>query len=528
MAHWSEVGIFVGYMERSGARSQPDLDAEAKPGRVDTGAHPVIEPGSPRVQADQVVGRYRLLFPIAAGGMAEVWAAKPEGGGFARPVAIKLVRPEFAADAEYARMFIDEAVVASAIRHPNICETHELGREDKLLFMVLEWVAGDSLSGLLRGTELNPLPLEIAARVCAEACAGLHAAHEAHDADGKLLGIVHRDVSPPNILISVHGHVKVSDFGIAKARNQLHARTRTGEIKGKLAYIPPEQVRGLGVDRRADVYAMGCVLYVSTLGLRPFGGGASAVVNIVRGTYRKPRDLRADYPEELERIIGRALCVNRDERYQTAEEMRYELEQWLLTRPQPTKHGDVGRLVRERLSDERKKMIDVLFNAGRSVPEALAKRFLAHNDKNATPTATSGIVLQARGLKTASALPPRKPEAPTQRPTFDPHAVTQTSTLGAMTAPLVPVPATPRLYSEDEPTLLGPNEASEAAAASAAGAVVAPLARPAAPSAPALTPPQPLESTEIILQRMRPRWGAIAVLVALVLCVLLWFAFTHH
>src|SRR5450432_1825000 len=164
--------MFEKSMDPRGAQAQP-APAEP-PGGPD--ATPVPSPGA-RVQAEQLVGRYRLLFPIAAGGMAEVWAAKPDGGGFARPVAIKLVRPEFAVDAEYAKMFIDEAVVASAIRHPNICETHELGREDKLLFMVLEWVAGDSLSGLLRGSELNPLPLEIAARVCAEACAGLHAAH---------------------------------------------------------------------------------------------------------------------------------------------------------------------------------------------------------------------------------------------------------------------------------------------------------------------------------------------------------------
>ncbi len=214
---------------------------------------------SARVQPGQLIGRYRLLFPIAAGGMAEVWAAKPEGAGISRAVALKLVRPEFAIEAEYARMFIDEAVIASTIRHPNICETYELGRDENLLFMVMEWVAGDTLSGLMRGSALTPLPYEIAVRVCAEACAGLHAAHEAKDADGNSLGVVHRDISPPNILVSVNGHVKVSDFGIAKAANQLHARTRTGEIKGKLAYIPPEQVLGHGIDRRVDVYAMGCV-----------------------------------------------------------------------------------------------------------------------------------------------------------------------------------------------------------------------------------------------------------------------------
>src|ERR1700759_4893685 len=125
-------------MDRSSALPLPPAEAEPNRGRVETGSHPIVDEGSPRVQAEQLVGRYRLLFPIAAGGMAEVWAAKPDDGGFARAVAIKLVRPEFAVDAEYARMFIDEAVVASAIRHPNICETYELGREDKLLFMVLE------------------------------------------------------------------------------------------------------------------------------------------------------------------------------------------------------------------------------------------------------------------------------------------------------------------------------------------------------------------------------------------------------
>src|SRR6187431_565497 len=125
-----------------------------------------------RVQAGQLIGRYRLLFPIAAGGMAEVWAAKPEGTGISRAVALKLVRPEFAIEAEYARMFIDEAVIASTIRHPNICETYELGRDENLLFMVMEWVAGDTLSGLMRGNALSALPLEVAVRICSASCTG--------------------------------------------------------------------------------------------------------------------------------------------------------------------------------------------------------------------------------------------------------------------------------------------------------------------------------------------------------------------
>jgi serine/threonine-protein kinase len=351
----------------------------------------------------------------------------------------------------------------------------------------------------------------------------LHAAHEASDVDGNSLGIVHRDVSPPNILVSIHGHVKVSDFGIAKARNQLHARTRTGEIKGKLAYIPPEQVLGQGVDRRADIYAMGCVLYVVTLGLRPFGGAAHAVGNIVRGNYRKPRQLRPEYPEELERIVCRALAVDREQRYQTAEEMRYELEQWLLTRPTPTKHGDVGRLVRERLSDERKKMIDVLFNEGRTIPDALAKRFLAHADKNATPTATSGIVLQPRGLA------PKKAEAVTERPPrkraasaaeiATSHAASLPVAQGAPLSSTDDARATDRLPAE-EVTLL--HQSAEQAARFAAEALGAGKAGSEVPLLKAQA-----ESTEMVLRRLRPRTLPVLILVLMALCALLWFAFTH-
>lgn len=355
---------------------------------------------TPRALAGKTIGRYRLLYPVAAGGMAQVWTAKPEGGGLARTVAIKLVRPEYAADEEYSRMFIDEAMVASSIHHPNVCEIYELGRDEDLLFMVLEWVAGDSLSGLVqRGAELSPLPDHVAARIVADACAGLHAAHEALGQDGQPLGIVHRDVSPPNILVSMHGHVKVSDFGIAKARHQLHSRTRTGEIKGKFAYIPPEQILGRGVDRRADIYAMGCVLYVASLGLRPFGGGASALGKIVQGKFRLPNELRPDYPEDLQAIIVRSLAADPNQRYQTAEEMRLALEQWMLTSSKIATPSDVARIVRERMNPERRRLVEAVMSQGRTLPEALAYQLLSVQDKTDTPTATSGLVVQPEGLK---------------------------------------------------------------------------------------------------------------------------------
>jgi serine/threonine protein kinase len=345
------------------------------------------------ILAGKTVGRYRLVLPIGAGGMAQVWAAVPQTGGIGRAVAIKLVTPEFSCDPEYERMFLDEAMVASAIRHPNVCEIRELGRDGDRLFMVLELVAGDSLTGLIqRGAEFHPLPDEIAARIIAEACAGLHAAHEALGPDGHPLGIVHRDVSPPNILVSTHGHVKVSDFGIAKARYQLHSRTRTGEIKGKFAYIPPEQILGRGVDRRADVYALGCVLYVATLGLRPFGSGPSALGKIVHGKYVHPREVRPNFPEGLEAIIARALAPKPAERFQTADEMRHELEAWLMAEGRLVMDGDVSAIVNQRLSPQRRAVIEATTNTGRNLPHALAKELLAPRGTGEAPTANSQVI----------------------------------------------------------------------------------------------------------------------------------------
>lgn len=338
-----------------------------------------------------MVGRYRLLWPIGMGGMAQVWAAAPSTGAM-RPVALKLVLPEYASDQEYGRMFVDEARVAAAVHHPNVCEVRELGSDGNRLFMVLELVPGDSLTGLIqRGTEFHPLPDAIAARIVAQACAGLHAAHEALGKDGQPLGIVHRDISPPNILISIHGQVKVSDFGIAKARYQLHERTRTGEIKGKFAYIPPEQIMARGVDRRADIYALGCVLYVATLGVRPFGSGAEALGKIVQGRYQRPHDVRADYPVGLEAIVVKALNADPAKRYQTAEEMRVAIETWLVSEGRLVMDSDIAKVVKERLSNERRAVVDAALNTGKGLPDALAQRLLAPRSQFEAPTAKSQI-----------------------------------------------------------------------------------------------------------------------------------------
>lgn len=343
-----------------------------------------------RVMAGKTVGRYRLLLPIGAGGMAQVWAALPQGSGIARPVAVKLVLPEYSRSPEYERLFLDEAMVASAIRHPNVCEIRELGRDGERLFMVLELVLGDSLNGLVqRGHQFYPLPYDIAARIIANACAGLHAAHEAPGPDGQPLGIVHRDVSLPNVLVSLQGHVKVSDFGIAKARYQLHARTRTGEIKGKLAYIPPEQILGRGVDRRADIYALGCVLYMTTLGMRPFGSGTGALNKIVHGEYCHPRDVDPRYPPGLEAVVLQALSVDPNRRFETAADMCLALERWLSSESLVVMDSDVAKIVKERLRRERHAVIEATLSSGRTLRTDLICRLLAPGQASEAPTADS-------------------------------------------------------------------------------------------------------------------------------------------
>lgn len=355
------------------------------------------DPGDTLSPGD-VIGRYQLTSLLASGGMGEVWTARPTGAGFARTVALKLVRGEMSGDENYARMFIDEATVASSIHHPNVCETYELGRHGDRLFMAMEWVAGDSLAGLLRqGDALVALDLRIAARIIGDACAGLHAAHETVGPDGALLGVVHRDISPPNILVSMQGQAKVSDFGIAKARYQLHERTKTGEVKGKFAYIPPEQISGSPVDRRADIYAMGCVLYVATLGLRPFGNGADALRKILLNEYKLPRALRPDYPEPLQAIIVKALAPSADERFATAEDMQVALEEWLISSGKLVTATDVAKCVKERISPEMRARNDALLSQNRVAPDLLASQLMKDYDSE-TPTAGSGLVNAPPGL----------------------------------------------------------------------------------------------------------------------------------
>lgn len=406
----------------------------------------LLSPQSSSFQKDQQdgfevgsqVGRYRLLALIASGGMAHVWAAEPETtGGMSRTVAIKVIRPELALDPEYSRLFVDEATIATAVHHQNVCETYELDRDKNILFMAMEWVPGDSLAGFLRaGNRFWPLEFEIAARICADACAGLHAAHEAIGMDGQPLGVVHRDVSPANVLISLQGQVKVSDFGIAKARHQLHERTRTGEVKGKFAYLAPEQITGGKIDRRVDVYALGCVLYTATLGLRPFGNGPEAMRKIIVGEFKKPNEIDPTFPPGLENIILRALEHEPELRFQSAQEMGQALEAWLWEEGHIVTQADLARVANERISPEVKKAISELRSRNRAQAEVAYQMLQETFELLEPPTASTGVVVPAEvraraesdrakkatlAASTAPGAPSFAPSAPTARFQFDPE-----------------------------------------------------------------------------------------------------------
>lgn len=275
------------------------------------------------------LGRYQIVGHLATGGMAEVLLAKMLGpGGFERAVVVKRVLPHLARQREFRHMFLDEARIVAALRHQNIVHVQELGEEGEELFLVMEYLAGESLSGLMRrcraaGEILDPV---LGAYIVAEACAGLHAAHGFADADGVAQGIVHRDVSPQNIFVTYAGDVKVLDFGIAKAVDR-YSQTTTGQMKGKYSYMSPEQCLTEPLDRRSDIFSLGTVLFEVTTGRALFRRDheLQTLKAICEEPIPRPSERRRGYPAALEPICVRALARSPEGRFQTAADMRRAL-----------------------------------------------------------------------------------------------------------------------------------------------------------------------------------------------------------
>jgi serine/threonine protein kinase len=328
--------------------------------------------------------RYRLVCPLARGGMGAVWLARLDGAfGMEKLVALKMILPDSAADPRFRNMFLDEARLAARISHPNVAAVLEIGESDGNLFYAMDWVDGEPLRTLQRACAAagDTVPVGIAARIIADACLGLHAAHELHGSDGAPLEVVHRDVSPQNILVTEDGIPRIIDFGIAKARARLSEETREGILKGKMEYIAPEQAAGTSVDRRTDVWGAGAVLYHLVAGRPVFDREDKVAVATALLTSMQPDPLPETIPAPMAAVIRRAVTPARELRYATALEMAQALDGAMRESGIYTTQAEVASFVAIRLAEKRearRATIGRALAATRSVPcEALPEADLA-------------------------------------------------------------------------------------------------------------------------------------------------------
>ncbi|MFO0555136.1 MAG: protein kinase [Polyangiaceae bacterium] len=341
---------------------RPSRAARANPGPA-TGQGPRVAAGSAATaQASGekaqtfFLGRYRVVEEIGVGGMASVHLGRMDGpGGFQKWVAIKRIHPNLVEDDQFVDMFLDEARIAAGINHANVAQVFDLGKDDGTYWIAMEYLHGEPLRELMRRCEernqrISP---DIAARVCADAAEGLHAAHELRGKNGQLLGLVHRDVTPHNLFITYEGYTKVVDFGIAKVADRL-SETRAGTLKGKLAYMSPEQVRGQDdVDRTTDVFALGVVLWELTTGHRLFrmDTDLDTLEKVQACVVPPPSTLVPGYPIELESVVMKALAKKKPERFQTAREFSRALNMYLQRRGMLIGPEEVSAFVRELFVD---------------------------------------------------------------------------------------------------------------------------------------------------------------------------------
>ncbi|WP_437573390.1 serine/threonine protein kinase [Sorangium sp. So ce887] len=296
---------------------------------------------------------HHLLLELGRGGTAHVFLAVQSGAeGVDKLVVLKFLRPDFQDNAELREMFINEARFSARLNHANIVQTSAIVQTTRGAAIVLEYLEGQPLS-VVRTRARTKLPLEMHLRIIIDVLRGLHYAHELAGFDGEPLNVVHRDVSPHNVFVSYDGQVKLIDFGIAKLLGT-GAETATGVIKGKIGYMPPEQIEGNQVDRRADLYAVGVMLWEAATGERMWKGLTDVVImnRVLNGNLPRPREINPDVPEELERIILKALSFSREARYATAPELEVDLEVFLAGMI-PVTNRDIGRFVSREFEELR-------------------------------------------------------------------------------------------------------------------------------------------------------------------------------
>jgi len=326
------------FAEVAPLRPAPRAPAPAPPR-----AAPPAEPAG-----HETYGPYQLLEKIAVGGMAELFRAKRTGvEGFEKVVAVKRILPHLSDNKEFVDMFIDEAKMVAGLAHPNIVQIFDLGKIEKSYYIAMEYVHGRDLRSILRRAKERgtALPPDLAVLIASKVCSALEYAHRKKDDRGQKMKIVHRDVSPQNILISFEGDVKLTDFGIAKAATKATAH-ESGALRGKLLYMSPEQAWGKPMDRRSDIFSLGLVLYEMLTDQRPFLGNSElSILEMVRQCQiAAPSSVNPAIPEELERATMKALARDPEQRYDDAAEMQKDLERHLHTGRPPT-GADIARFV---------------------------------------------------------------------------------------------------------------------------------------------------------------------------------------
>ncbi|HVK77124.1 MAG TPA: serine/threonine-protein kinase, partial [Kofleriaceae bacterium] len=356
----------------------------------------------------QQLGRYHLLDRIAFGGMAEIYRAKTfDGHGHAHLVAVKRVLAHLAEDDDFIQMLVDEAKIASVLRHVNIARVYEFARAHGEYIIAMEHVDGKDTRTILERCrqKKKPMPPEHAAYIAAEVAAALHAAHTAVDSKRRPLRIVHRDVSPSNIIVSYTGEVKLCDFGIAKATLS-KVNTKTGVIKGKVKYMSPEQALGRKLDHRSDVFSLGSCLYEMLTRVPPFTASneMDLLIKVRDAKYRPIADLVPSTPPEIEAIADRCLTRSRAQRYQTAAEVEADLRAFLRRYVPSYSRSHLGRYVRKQFAAEIERELRMLeeYVLTDDVSDDLGENLIGRGAEDVVP---SPVPFQPRPTGTATGLP---------------------------------------------------------------------------------------------------------------------------
>ena len=400
----------------------------------------------------QRFGNYILLDRINVGGMAEVFRGKQVGvEGFARLVALKRILPNISADQDFIDMFIDEAKLAVQMHHANIVQIYDLGQAEGSYYIAMEYIPGVDLKTVWdRARRRNRLlPIAMSAYIMQRVAEGLDFAHRKRDDRGNDIGLVHRDVSPQNVLISFEGEVKVVDFGIAKAKNKV-SKTQAGTLKGKFGYMSPEQVRGIELDNRSDIFAVGAVLYELIVGERLFLGESdfSTLEKVRNVEMVPPSQLNKSLSPQIERIVMKALQKNRDDRYRHTSEVSEDLQRYLFESNQPFQRTDLARYMKQHFKSEIDKEYERLERyrdvSLANVPASPAQASSASEDIEITvddPNAEEAYSKQAAS-RPASAMPAPSMPAP------------------SMPAPSMPAPSMPAPTSMPAPVTMTPTPAA--------------------------------------------------------------------